>query len=285
MASPDPIWVNPVGGLGDILMLSTALRQAYLRYGRKFNLCRRAQYTRFFVNHPAIETIGNPPEESFIVCNDYWNRPEYDDPSIKSLSILYKIFGIGDCSDTTLWIPLDDADPTYDLIEKNIPWTDRTVVIATSSESPRKMMHPVKWHIIVEKLLAQRCFVVQVGLPGDMHIVGAYSLLGVTTPTQLCRLLKKARLVITPDNFIMHAAQLARVPAISLFGPTEASHYSYPGHIALQADRSECPHAANCIGPHVGDNYPTPCPLEAQHCMNSFEENKIVDIAMSVLNK
>ena len=55
-----PIWVNPVGGLGDIIMLSTALMRAYEKFGRKFRIVRRSQYTRFFINHPAVESIGNP---------------------------------------------------------------------------------------------------------------------------------------------------------------------------------------------------------------------------------
>ena len=46
-------------------------------------------------------------------------------------------------------------------------------------------MHPIKWHIIVEKLLAQRCFVIQLGQMGDIPIKGAYSLLGATTPDQV----------------------------------------------------------------------------------------------------
>lgn len=289
ISRPEPIWVNPVGGLGDILMLSTALYQAHKHYGRTFHMCRRTQYTRFFIHHPAIELIGNPPENADIVCNDYWSRPEYSDTSIKSLSILYKIFGIAECTSSELWLPdfdtLEADDEATRLLLANIPLTGRNVFIATSSESPRKMMHPVKWHIIVEKLLANRCSVFQVGGAHDIPIVGAYSLLGVTSPLQVCRLLKEAHLVITPDNFVMHAARLAGAPAIALFGPTEASHYSYPSHIALQADRSECPDRDNCIGPNAAQNYATPCPLAEKHCMNSFDENKIVDIAMSILNK
>ena len=282
-----PIWVNPVGGLGDILMLSTALKRAHDAHGRKFRLARRTRYTRFFIHHPAIEEIGNPPEDARIVVNDYWSREEYADPNTPSLHILYKIFGVPECTDSELYLPLDDmdSDEATRILLENIPFGERNVFIATSSESPRKMMHPFKWHIIVEKLLAQRCSVFQLGHSGDIPIVGAYSLLGVTTPMQVCRLLEKAQLVITPDNFVMHAAQLARVPAIALFGPTEASHYAYPRHIALQADKRQCPHSDNCLGPHVADNYPTPCPLNEKHCMNTIDEPKIVDIAMSILNK
>lgn len=285
MVSENSIWIDPVGGLGDILMLSTAMKRTFDKYGKRFHVSRRTHYTRFFVGHPAIEEIGNPPEDADIVCNDYWSRPEFSDLNNKALQIVLKIFGIEDDSDDSLYLPDPQNDEATDLLIKNIPWGKKNVVISFSSESPRKMMHPLKWHIIVEKLLSQQCFVIQVGGYGDIPIRGAYSLLGVTTPLQICDILKKVDLVITPDNFIMHAAKYANKPAIALFGPTEPERYGYANHICLKADKSKCDCADRCLGPHVSENYSTPCPLNERHCMNSFDENKIVDIAMTLLTK
>lgn len=285
MNSETPIWIDPVGGLGDILILSTAIKKAYDKYGKKFQMSRRTNYTQFFVGHPAIEEIGNPPEDADIVCNDYWSRPDFNNLDNKALNIVLKIFGIDDCDTEQLYLPNRAADVATELLIKNTPWGVKTVAISFSSESPRKMMHPIKWHIIVEKLLAQQCFVLQVGGYGDIPIRGAYSLLGVTTPLQICDILKHVDLVITPDNFIMHAAKLVNKPAIALFGPTEPERYGYQNHICLRADRSNCEFANECLGPHVSDNYATQCPKQEDHCMNSFDENKIVDIAMSILTK
>lgn len=285
MNDEKPIWIDPVGGLGDILMLSTALKHAYDRYGRKFNLSRRTRYTRFFVDHPAIELIGNPTEDDDIVCNDYWSRPDFLDMGRKALHILFKVFGVEDVKDDALYLPESGHDEATRLLLENIPWGRKTVVISFSSDSPRKIMHPIKWHIIVEKLLAQQCFVIQVGGRGDIPIQGAYSLLGVTTPHQVYEVIKRADLVITPDNFIMHAARVADKPAIALFGPTEPERYGYSTHICLKADKGKCEFVDKCLGPHVADNYSQPCPLNENHCMNSFDENKIVDIAMTILNR
>lgn len=285
MQSDSPIWINPVGGLGDILMLSTAIKHAYDKYGKQFHLCRRSQYTEFFVGHPAIVEIGNPPKDVDIVCNDYWSRPHFSDIHIKALHIIFKIFGVEDIKDDTLYLPESQRDLSTDIIINNIPWGKKNVIISFSSESPRKMMHPIKWHLIVEKLLAQQCFIIQIGTNGDIPIHGAYSLLGVTTPLQICEILKQADLVICPDNFIMHVAKLAEKPAIVLFGPTEPERYGYSNHICLQADKSNCELIDKCLGPHVSDNYSTYCPLNENHCMNSFNENKIVDIAMTILTK
>ncbi len=285
LKSQNEIWVNPVGGLGDMIMLSTALKRSFDKYGKQFCMVRRSQYTEMFINHPAIKLIGNPPIDSYIVCNDYWMRPEFGDITYKGLFITLKIFGVEDeKKNEETYLPPSAHDKKLDLIINNIPWKKRNVVISFSSESLRKMMHPIKWHQIVEKLHAQQCLVIQVGEIFDVHIHGTYSLLGATSPKQLVELLKKVDLIITPDNFVMHVAHLVQIPAIALFGPTESSRYGYNNHVRLQADISNCDLHDKCLGPHVWENYSTACPLgDDNHCMNSFDENKIINIAMSIL--
>lgn len=282
--SEEQIWVNPVGGLGDIIMLSTAMKRSYDIYKKKFYLVRRAQYTEFLSSHPAVQEIGHPQKGSYIVCNDYWMRPDFNDPKIKGLEITLKIFGVNNCQDEDLYLPNMPYNSATELLLNHIPWGNINVAIAFSSESPRKMMHPIKWHIIVEKLLNQHCFVVQLGRIGDIPIHGAYSLLGATTPLQVLDVLSKVDVLITPDNYIMHAAKLVHTPTVALFGPTEASRYGYKEHICIQADVSKCDLKDKCLGPHVSENYSTPCPLCENHCMNSLDENKIVDYVMSIIN-
>jgi len=283
--SDEQIWVNPVGGLGDILMLSTAMKRSYDIYGKKFNIARRTQYTEFFANHPAVGEIGHPSVGSYIVCNDYWMREDFVDVSNTGLKITSRIFGVEQLESDELYLPDFEMVPSTQILLDTIPWGEKNVAIVFTSDSPRKMMHPIKWHIIVDKLLAQHCFVAQFGRMGDIPIQGAYSLLGATTPMQVFELLKKFDLVITLDNFIMHAAKAVHTPTVALFGPTEAARYGYKDHICLQADISKCEFAGSCLGPHVSQNYATPCPRCEQHCMNSFDENKIVNISLSILNK
>ena len=85
LSSKEPIWINPVGGMGDIIMLSTAMMRSFEKYGKKFSMARRTQYTEFFQNHPAIEEIGHPPVGSKIVCNDYWKRKEFKNTKFESI--------------------------------------------------------------------------------------------------------------------------------------------------------------------------------------------------------
>ena len=285
LQSKKPIWINPVGGLGDIIMLSTALKCSYDKYEKKFCLARRTQYTEFFRNHPAIQEIGHPPTGSNIICNDYWMRSDFSNSSNKALDITCKIFCAENASCKTLYIPPSQENKATELLLQNIPWREKNVAIVISSESPRKMMHPIKWHIIVDKLLSQDCFVLQIGRGGDIPIRGAYSLLGATTPLQIFDVLKKVDAVITVDNYVMHAAEVVHTPTIALFGPTEVSRYGYEDQVCLQADVNFCSQADRCLGPHVPENYSTPCPLCERHCMNSHDENKVVDITMSIINK
>lgn len=285
LSSQKSIWINPVGGLGDIIMLSTAMKRSFDKYGKKFSVARRTQYTQFLQNHPAVEEIGHPTVNSDIVCNDYWMRKEFENVNNKALDINLKIFGIKKSTDDSLYLPEIAPDEATQILLDTIPWRTKNVMIVCSSESPRKVMHPIKWHIIVEKLLAQQIFVTQIGRMGEIPIQGTYSILGATSPTQVLKLLERVDLLITHDNFVMHAAKVVGTPTIALFGPTEASRYGYSDHVCLQADTSHCEFSNQCLGPHVADNYTKPCPLKEKHCMNSFDENKIVDIAMTLLNK
>ena len=220
-----------------------------------------------------------------MVCNDYWMRRDFKDVNMKALNITCKIFGVEDAIDEELFLPVVQTSKATEILLKTIPWGVRNVAIVFSSESPRKMMHPIKWHGIVERLLAQNCFVIQIGRLGDVPIRGAYTLLGATTPLQVFDLLKKVDVLITLDNYLMHAARLVHTPTIALFGPTEASRYGYNEHFCIQADLSKCDQSDKCLGPHVSENYDKPCPLCEEHCMNTHDEAKIVDITMSIINK
>lgn len=284
LSSDKPIWVNPIGGLGDVLMLSTALKASYDKYGKQFHLARRTRYTEFFKNHPAICKIGHPTPDADIITNDYWSREEYLDANNKALDINLKMFGISEPVDDLYWV-LPGIDTQTKILLSEIPWTDKTVVISVSSDSPRKIMHPIKWHIITQELISAGCFVIQVGTSRDVPIKGAYCLIGSTTPSQIYHLLKKANLVITHDNFIMHAAKAAKVQTISIFGPTNSKRYAYPDHYAIQNDISKCPEHEICIGPHASENYSKPCPLGEHHCMNETNEGKIIDTAISLINR
>lgn len=134
----DEIWVNPVGGLGDIIMLSTALKRSYDKYGKQFNMSRRTQYTELFVNHPAIKQIGYPPIGSIIVCNDYWMRPDFNESTNKGLYITSKIFGVEDSINEETYLPVFPLDTATELILKNVPWREKMYLFHFLPKVPGK---------------------------------------------------------------------------------------------------------------------------------------------------
>jgi len=273
-------WINPVGGLGDVLMYSGVLKQVFDKNPeKKFNLVRRTKYWEMLKGHPAIETIGFPKKDDEIVHTSYWSMEELGPGNQRPYQILARSFGLDTPVEETLYFP--DGVKQDLFLHNFIPWKKKNILIATTSDSPRKMMHPMAWHHLVERLLSTDSLVIQAGRQKDLYIKGAYSVLGATTPAELISLIAKCDLVICPDNFVMHAARLLNKPAIVLWGPTSHKVYGYPGHVHFQADTDFCEFKTNCIGPHCSENYGTACPLKELHCLNKIN---VDDIYNSVFN-
>lgn len=261
-------WINPVGGLGDTLMVSGVLKLLVDRYPeRRFNLVRRVSYPTILKGHPAIAAIGHPPKDAPLLGTDYWSRETLGPGEQRAFQILCRMFGLPTPAEERLYFPgtlENDA-----VFHQAIPYGRINIVIAPSSSSPRKEMHPANWHNLVDMLLEDGHFVAQVGKMNENHIRNAYFLLGLTTPPQLISLLSRFDVVVTSDNFVMHAAHLVGKPAVVLWGPTDHRVYGYPEQIHLQAEKS-CPPDYTCIGPQSGHLYDTPCPFKETHCMDSI---------------
>jgi len=279
----EEIWVNPVGGYGDMLVVSGVLKLAFENNPtQKYKLARRTRYLTIFKEHPAIDYIGFPPKEARIIRTDYWAKEKLGSGNQRPFQILARAFGLKTPVEERLYLPGKiDIDKSLDEI---IPWKKKNIVIAPASDSPRKMISPAKWESLTGKLIKKNFLVIQVGRLYDRHIKGTYSLLGITKPKQLIGLLKKIDLVITVDNFIMHAANLSKAPAIVVFGPTEPEIYGYADQISLQVPLDHCQYKAKCLGPEYPDNYSSACPLGFQgHCMNKIPEENIYEKALQQL--
>lgn len=278
LRSQPEIWINPIGGYGDIIMISSALYNAFKSHGKKFKMIYRTQYIELLKGHPAIELFGYPPVGAHIVGTDYWSREEFNEPTTKALYLLTKIFGGTEPENDDLYLPPQDGN--NDILLSTIPWKTHNVLISPYSEGIRKMMSPFKWDTIVSKLIQKGYLVIQTGKERECLIRGAYSLLGVTTPSQLIAVVEKVDAVITLDSFTMHAAKYARKPAVVLFGPTMASQYGYSNHFCLQANLMFCDEKDHCLGTRTPENYTRPCPKRQEHCMNQFSEQRIIDIIL-----
>jgi ADP-heptose:LPS heptosyltransferase len=270
-------WINPIGGLGDMLMLSGILKLVIDKHPQVcFNLVRRTRYQQILKGHPALRYIGSPPVGANIIGTDYWAREKLGAGNFRAFQILARMFHLTTPIEEKLFISgnIDETDPLCELI----PWKIKPVaLIAPNSDSPRKMIHPMNWHRLVDQLMYCGFFVIQVGRRGEQHIRNAYSLIGLTTPRQVISMAKKCRVLITVDNFIMHVGHLVEIPTVVMWGPTDHKVYGYPEQIHLQAPLDHCALRDECLGPGNPQNYNSICPQEKSHCMNMISMDIIID--------
>ena len=270
-------WINPIGGLGDALMISGVLKLAYDRFPeKKYNLAVRTTYQSILKGHPAIASVGYPPVNADIIGTDYWAKEDIGPGMQRAFQILARIFGLQTPVEEILYYPGEiKLDP---ILEAAIPWGKKNIVISPSSNSPRKMMHTEIWDELVSNLTDEGNCVIQIGKMREVKIKKTYSLLGVTTPQDVISLVKKADLVITSDNFIMHAARLTGTPAIVLWGPTSPEIYGYDNHVHLHSDIICADYASNCLGKNNPLNYEISCPYPVKNrCMNQINFKKIME--------
>lgn len=270
-----PVWINPVGGLGDAVMVSSVLKQVADRFpSRKFHLVERTKYREILEGHPAIAAVGYPPPGARFASTAYWYQHEFAEPGARAFQVLARMFGLDRPATERLYVPWEITEDHFLL--SRIPWRSRNVLICQSSDSPRKCMPIEKWEALVELLREEDANVVQVGRHGDRPVRGAHSLLGLTTPRQLISLTGNFDVVVTSDSFLMHAARLRGVPAVVLWGPTDHRVYGYDGQVHLQSSPS-CDQRDNCIGLTQADPYHVGCRYGDAHCMNTLEPKRILD--------
>jgi len=282
VAGNNIIWINPVGGLGDTLMLSGILKQVVeADTSKKFNLIVRTKYPPILKEHPAIAHIGHPPPSANIINTDYWNSEDYGRPGQRAYQILARMFGLKTPAEELLYVPWEfEEDPT---LWELVPLGMQKVLICSSSHSPRKQMGIEKWESLVDKFRKDGIKVVQVGEKSDRYIRGAYSLLGLTSPRQLISLIQHFDAVVTSDNFLMHASHLCDVPAVVLWGATDHRVYGYAEQVHLQASPN-CDSANLCIGPGQGHLYGTECPEgSTAHCMNQLKVKDVYEALQNIL--
>lgn len=268
-------WIDPTGGLGDVLLLSGVLKQAHDRLGKKYNMIRRTIFTEMLAGHPGIDRIDYLPKGAPVLTVKYGLCEEIHNGSIpRAYQMLAKMFGLELPVPETLYLPMDGVSDT--LLASMVPWRGKNVAIAPDSTSPRKMMPRDKWEQVAKTLTDSGALVVQFGKAGAEKVKHTCSLAGVTTPKEAILLLKRMDLLITADSFLMHAARLTGTPAISLWGPTEADIYGYPEHQRMIVPCAYGP--GKCRAANFFDKCAAPVP-----CMHGIDADEIVKRALKML--
>ncbi|MBN2523067.1 MAG: hypothetical protein JXB24_07310 [Bacteroidales bacterium] len=271
------MWIHPTGSYGDILMLSGVLKQCYDTNPKiKYNLVRRSVYSSLLEGHPAIKKTGHPPKNATIITTDYWTKEKLGKGNQRPYQIIARLFGIQTPAEEKLYLPVIlDEDS---ILQKFIPSDGKkTAIIAPSSGSPRKIMKSSIWQDCVEQLKSKGIFVIQVGQKNDTYIKGAYSLLGLTDLRQLISLLNTSDVILSVDNFVMHAAHMIGKPSIVVWGPTNSKIYGYSEQIHIQCSANHCELRNECLEYELEKNFDLPCPLKENHCMNKVPLEMILE--------
>lgn len=276
-------WLNPVGGLGDVLMYSSVLKLAHDRHGFRCNMIRRARYTGMLAGHPAIREINFFPKGGELLSTAYWERDEFISGAIpRAFQMLAKMLGLALPAPENFYLPMGGFSDK--LLAAAIPWGRKTVAIAPASESPRKILMFEKWEQVAKALHEIGFLVLQFGQAHDQKVKYAYSLCGITSPQEAILLLKRVDLLISTDNFLAHAAHMTGTPAITLWGPTSPDVYGYPEHKRLSAPAG-CSFG-KCIAGAAGggrvDVYRSPCAAQ-EHCLDKIPAGEIIEAARRIL--
>ncbi|MBN1880989.1 MAG: SPASM domain-containing protein [Deltaproteobacteria bacterium] len=263
------IWINPIGGLGDALMLSGVLKAAVDRDPtRSFKLIARSPFVPIFSGHPAISEIGHPKPNSPIIATAYWDDPDFREGRMRAYQVLARLFNLPTPIEETLYLA-DDHGPDPDLLAR-IPLKETNILVAPSAGTPRKEMPIEMWEELVGRMIDEGFGVIQAGTSTSRQIRGAYSLRGILTIPEAAMLPGYVDAVVTSASFFMHAAHLCDTAAVVLWGPTDHRQYGYSGQAHLQA---HCPTDQNvpCIRSGRGPGYGSPCPLGMDHCMHRHD--------------
>lgn len=271
-----PPWLNLTDGLDAVLMVSGLLRQAIAQDPElRFNLVRRRRCQELLTGHPAIEKVGFPAPEEKIITLNYRMSPVIGVGTDRPYQILGRQLGLTVPMVESFYLPgkLDGIE----FLDPFIPWgRQKVVILGTFSDVPCKRFHPMAWHLVVEQLKAQGCFVIQIGEANEVHIRGSYSLLGVLSVRQQLALLKRSDTLVTVDNYLVQAAQLVETPAVVLWGPTSPDVYGYPGQVNLTPSRNTCKESI-CRTEIDGQwQWQQRCPREELHCMNGIPPEVVV---------
>ena len=283
--------VRSVGGIGDVLMITPAIRQIKERYPLcKVTLALDRHRTRgdiyyeLLKNAPFIDDIidarlvkrkdYNKVVDISSVCMPYERR---DLPSRNRIDIFSNSLG---------FVTLDNPLPFFQLTDDELEFADiffkeavqpigPVIALHTASNDKKRSWDPKQQLAFIRKLKATilgvkflvfdfNRFLFTKGVPEDMKdYVFDCSTVSVR---DMAALINKATLFVGPDSGPMHLAGALRKPAVVVFGaiPPEARINHYESHTAVRMDELGC----------IGCWY-KPCPYNLK-CMKFLEADRVL---------
>jgi uncharacterized protein len=274
-------WIGPINCLDNVLMISGILQQIIEENpSRKINLVNKASYREIFQGHPAIAEIGLPPKAIDPIRLDYSDDVVRASSHKRVYQMLAEQLGLKTPAKETLFVPWKFEDDKF--LMEFFSWKERNILICPYSELPRKQMNIIKWGILAHRLIEDGFGVMQIADMKNSHVRGIYSIQGLIHLKQVISFIRHFDLIITSHNFFMQVAQLHKIPAVVLWGPSDYKFFGYQDHCHLQSVRA-CGKDEGCVGFGSMNQIITPCPMTGNHCMNSFETDTIYKAAREII--
>lgn len=250
------ILVRRGGGIGDLLMLTPALRGLRARYPHA-EIVVATDYPEIFENNPAINLVWDLRRGGVIPGKfDLKYDPKYERsyPLREHITDIFcrelEVGASGKSLD--LYFGLEDWEvfahfasklpPVYVVVQ---PWV--------GGWAPSKNWTYDGWCGLVKYVRDDLGIdVVQIGASGERLIPGAVDLRGATSLKAAALLIRSAILFAGSNSSGEQLARAVRTPAVILYGTTHPVGSSYDDHVALYGgmtltpcyDRGECSHGA-----------------------------------------
>lgn len=278
----ETIWIYPSGNLSDMFILNTILHRFSKQYAPfKFNMVNRSASNFIFKSNPSIKEFGFPQKGATILFTNYWERDEFKIGDINSFDLFSKIFMIEFEKEQKIEFEYSNSENS---LFNTLPYSTKNILIAPFVDNPLCAVHPLKWHKIVESLLSENYTILQIGNSNDIHIKGAYSLLGVLNHIEIAYLITKMDFIITSDNFVKELASISGKPTVVFSVPQFKNIPKYVNQQIIKSETIEHNECSNCfykdyslelnICKYYFDNY----------CINLFDESLIYKLVNSKLN-
>lgn len=272
----DEFWIYPEGDIAELIMLNSVINVFHEHHPNiKINLVKRSDSIMIFENNSSINKIGFPKDDDLILKTDYWNKDFFEN-SITPFDCLYRLFGFIKMPEEK--VILNNIFNNNSFLFNEIPWKKRNILIAPFSNRIINCSHPLHWHFLVNGINKNNLLLLQSGHIDNIHIKGAYSILGESSFDKLLKIVQKVDLIVTHDNFFIQLAKFFEKKCIVITGPKNKRTHVFNDQIVFKSTIDmTIPECSKCVTKYTEDEI-YDCPLgQEKKCMNNLNFKNILN--------
>lgn len=254
-------------GLGDVLLLTPALRGLRRKYPDSFIACI-GQYTELLQNNPNVDVCYDSRTEGRRSFVEFFTKAD-DVFAVDYFASHYELMRrhILELLCQKVGVDYDGGSLELTLTTKEVEWAKQIISEVTTPSWPTVAIQvDAAWTVNKEWLLWQWQRLVdtsdvqfiQIGHNRSPILSGAVNLCGKTTPREAAAIIEGCDVAIGPDSFIAHVAAALRKPAVILYGCTSPTNFGHSSHRNLHHAEVRC----------------SPCNRPADWAFDLMEDNR-----------